>query len=158
MTDPFEKIAASPALSFTLNITSGAALLMMAAWFSYSLFSSREVDMPPRIINSISVEPSIVLAGKPFQAKANVTLNRLCPHEIHWSLVRKTDGVEVVKVIEPVRPPQLALGTQDLPLVTRYVPNTVAPGEYNFVSEVYDQCPDGHTYTSVRYPVPLTVR
>ncbi len=162
MTDPFEKIATSPLLSFTLNVTSGAALLLMAAWFSYNLFASRDVDLPPRLVNSVTIEPSIVLAGKPFKTSVNVTLNKLCPYEVHWSLTKQTagadGGLEVVKVIEPVKQPPPTLGTQDLPPTIRYVPNSVEPGEYKFISEVYDQCPDGHTYTSVRHNVSLTVR
>lgn len=158
MTDPFERVANSPMATFALNFASATALLVMATWFSYNLFSSREIDMPPRIVNSVTIEPSILLAGKPFQAKVNVTLNKLCPYEIHWSLIRQDNGLEVVKLVEPTKQPPATLGTQDLPPTTRYVPNSVEPGAYKFVSEVYDQCPDGHTYTSVRFPVALTVR
>lgn len=158
MNDPFERIANSPLASFTLNITSGAALLAMAAWFTYNVFSSREIDTPPRIVNSITVEPTILLAGKPFKTTVNVTLNKLCPYEVHWSLVREDNNLEVVKLVEPVKQPPAQIGTQDLPPSVRYIPNSVEPGAYKFISEVYDQCPDGHTYTSVRHNVSLTVR
>jgi hypothetical protein len=158
MTDPFERIANSPLASFVLNVASGGALLVMAAWFSYIMFSSREIDMPPRIVNTIAVEPTILLAGKPFKTTVNVTLNKLCPYEVHWSLVRTDNNLEVVKLVEPVKQPPPVIGTQDLPPIIRYIPNSVEPGEYKFISEVYDQCPDGHTYTSVRHNVSLTVR
>jgi len=31
-------------------------------------------------------------------------------------------------------------------------------GAYKYVSEVYDLCPDGKTYTSVRRNLPITIR
>jgi hypothetical protein len=141
-----------------LNCVSGLALVVAASWFSYNMFASRDADTPPRIVNSIVLEPTILLAGKPFIAHINVTLNKLCPYEVHWSLVRVGDGVEVVKIIEPVRQPPAVLGLQELPPAPRYVPQTVAPGQYKYVSEVFDLCPDGHTYISVRKNVELTIR
>jgi len=144
--------------TLVLNVSSGAALLFAAAWFSYTLFSARDAELPPRVVNSITIEPSILLAGKPFNANINVTLNRLCPYEVQWSLVRQSDGVEVVKIIEPLKPPPTQLGTQDLPPSPRYVPSSVEPGAYKYVSEVYDLCPDGKTYTSVRRNLPITIR
>jgi hypothetical protein len=144
--------------TFILNIVSGAALLAAASWFSYNIFSTKDAELPPRIVNSIQIEPAILLPGSKFKAHINVTLNRLCPYEVHWSLVRVTDGVEVVKVIEPIKPAPLTLGTQDLPVSDRYIPNAIGPGEYKYVSEVYDMCPDGHTFTSIRHDVPITIR
>ncbi len=159
MTDPFAKFYNSGSWgTLVLNVASGTALLCAAAWFSYNLFSTRDAELPPRIVNSIVLEPTILLAGKQFTARINVTLNRLCPYEVRWSLVRRTDGVEVVKIIEPVKQPPEQIGTQDLPITTRYVPATVEPGEYKYVSEVFDICPNGHTYTSVRRDIPLTIR
>jgi len=143
--------------SIGLNIISACALLAASAWFVNNVLSSRDAELAPRIVNSVVLEPTIVLAGKPFKAHINVTLNKLCPYEVHWSLVRP-DGVEVVKVIEPVKPAPAGTGTQDLPVSDRYVPNSISPGDYKYVSEVYDQCPDGHTYTSARQAVALTVR
>ncbi len=141
-----------------LNVVSGACLLAAATWFSFNLFSARDAELPPRVVNSITIEPTILLAGKPFNAHINVTLNKLCPYEVHWSLVRKPDGLEVVKIIEPVKQPPTALGPQELPAVVRYIPATVAPGEYKYVSEVLDLCADGHTYTSVRKGVDMVIR
>jgi hypothetical protein len=144
--------------SWLLNGVSVVALLAASAWFTSTILNTKEAELPPRVVNSITIEPSIVLAGKPFKAHVNVTLNRLCPYEIHWSLIRLSDGVEVLKVIEPVRQPPAAIGTQDLPVSERYIPNTMAPGDYKYVSEVYDQCANGHTYTSIRHNVAITVR
>jgi hypothetical protein len=141
-----------------LNAASGVALLLAATWFSYNLFSTRDAELPPRVVNSITLEPTILLAGKPFIAHVNVTLNRLCPYEVHWSLVRQIDGVEVVKIIEPIKQPPEVLGPQDLPTSTRFIPQSVEPGEYKYVSEVYDICNDGHTYTSVRRNVVMSIR
>lgn len=141
-----------------LNITSGAALLTAATWFSYSLFSTRDAELPVRVVNSITLEPSILLAGKPFIAHINVTLNRLCPYEVHWSLVRKADGLEVVKIIEPVKQPPAQLGTQELPISSRYVPASVEPGDYKYVSEVLDLCPGSRTFIAVRHNVDLSIR
>jgi hypothetical protein len=137
---------------------SGAALLIAATWFSYNLFSSRDAELPPRIINSITVEPAILLAGKPFTLHINVTLNRLCPSEVHWSLARKGDNVEVVKIIEPIKAPPDTLGTQNLPPILRYVPSAVEPGEYRYIAEVFDQCPGNRSVTSVKRTVDISVR
>lgn len=152
------KLVDNPRARLPLNIVSGAALCLTAAWFSFNVFAAKDAELAPRIVNSITLEPTILLAGKPFYAHINVTLNRLCPYEVHWSLVRKAGGVEAVKIIEPVEPPPAATGTQELPVITRFVPLSVSPGEYRYVSEVFDLCPDGHTYTSVRRNVDLTVR
>lgn len=144
-----------------LNWVSGAALLVAVTWFSYTLFNSREVDLPPRVINSITLEPTILLAGKPFNAHVNVTLNKLCPYEVQWSLVKhggSNEGLEVVKIVEPVHTAGDKLGTFEQDPVSRYIPSTVEPGEYKYVSQVYDICADGHTYTSVRRNVVITIR
>jgi hypothetical protein len=159
MADPFAKFYNSGTwATLTLNVFSGAALLCAAAWFSFTLFSSRDAGLPPRVINSLVLEPTILLAGKPFTTHINVTLNRLCPYEVHWSLVRQTDNVEVAKIIEPVQQPPAQIGTQDISPSQRWVPVSVTPGEYKYISEVYDICPGGHTYTSVRTSIPITVR
>lgn len=144
--------------TFWLNVVSGFALLCGAAWFSYNLFSTKDADLPPRVVNSVTIEPTTLLAGGPFIVHRNVTINRPCPYEVRWSLVRKEDGVEIIKVVEPVKQPPDQLGTQELPPVTRVVPPTVAPGEYKYVSEVFDICPDGHTYTSVRRNIEISIR
>lgn len=141
-----------------LNVVSGGALVTAATWFSFALFSARDAEVPPRIVNSITLEPTILLAGKPFAAHINVTLNRLCPYEVEWSLVRQGDGLEVVKIIEPVKQPPEKLGTQDLPPTTRYTPSSVDPGEYKYRSVVYDICSDGKTYTSIRREIPISIR
>lgn len=141
-----------------LNAVSVITLLAASAWFSYTIFSTMDAELPPRIVNSVSLEPSILLPNSKFKAHINVTLNRLCPYEVHWSLVSVSDGVERVKVIEPIKPAPTVLGTQDLPVSDRFVPDKIPPGEYKYVSEVYDMCPDGHTFTSVRHNVPITIR
>lgn len=141
-----------------LNIVSGAALIAASAWFVDNMMSAKEAELAPRIVNSIVLEPTILLAGKPFAAHINVTLNRLCPYEVEWSLVRQPGGVEAVKIHEPLRQPPEKTGTQDLPDTKRYVPSSVEPGEYKYVSVVYDICSDGHTYTSVRRNVDLSIR
>ena len=141
-----------------LNVVSGAALFLAVIWFSYTLFASRDLDVPPRIVNSITLEPTILLPGQSFDAKINVTLNRLCPYEVHWSLVRAIDNVEVVKIVEPVRVSPAQLGTQDIPSHIRIIPLSVERGRYKYVSEVFDLCPSGRTYTSVRRNVDITVR
>lgn len=148
----------NPYAKTALNITSGLALFCAAAWGSYTLFAAKDAEQPPRVVNSITLEPTVLLAGKPYVAHINVTLNRLCPYEVHWSLVRKTDNVEVVKIVEPIKAAPAALGTQDLPDAKRYIPYSVDPGDYKYISEVFDLCPDGHTYTSVRRNVDITVR
>lgn len=148
----------SPSKTTVLNMLSGVALFGAASWFSYNLFSARDAELPPRVVNSITIEPTILLAGKSFTAHINVTLNRLCPYEVHWSLVRQTDNVEVVKIVEPLKQPPAQIGNQDLPDVLRYIPSSVEPGEYKYVSEVFDLCADGKTYTSVRRNVNLTIR
>lgn len=158
MDDPFAKLYSGTVGTLALNVVSGAALLCAASWFSYNLFSTREADVPPRIVNSITIEPSILLAGKPFTARINVTLNKLCPYEVRWSLVRVADGLEVVRIIEPIKQPPAETGKQDLPPVQRYVPSSVAPGEYKYVSEVADICGQGHTYISVRKNADVIIR
>lgn len=158
MNNPFLKFYNSGTWqTLALNLVSGTALLVAAAWFSFTLFYSRDADLPPRVVNSISIEPTTLLVGKPFTARINVTLNRLCPYEVRWSLVRVDDNVEAIKIVLPIRQPPAALGTQDL-IVERFVPASVEPGEYKYVSDVSDLCPDGHTYISVRKNVNLTIR
>lgn len=148
----------STVATMALNVASGAALFCAAAWFSYNLFSTKDAELPPRVVNSISIEPTILLAGKPFTAHINVTLNRLCPYEVRWSLVRIADNLEVVKIIEPVKQPPEKTGTMELPNVTRYIPASIAPGEYKYASEVADLCENGHTYTTIRKNVDVIVR
>jgi hypothetical protein len=142
---------------YALNVSSGIALLVAAAWFSFNLFSTRDADLPARVINGVTLQPAILVAGKPFEVHVNVTLNKLCPYEVHWSLARRTDGVEVVKIIEPVRQPPSELGTQDLPLFTRYVPATVSPGEYRYLAEVFDLCQGAHDISSARRNIDITI-
>lgn len=154
----FDEIAKSKYATLALNIVSGCALVAASAWFVSNMLTAREVDLPPRIVNSITIEPTILLAGKPFNAHINVTLNKLCPYEVRWSLVRVWDGLEIVRIIEPIKQPPDALGPQDLPTVQRYVPSSVAPGEYKYVSEVADICGQGHTYISVRKNADVIVR
>lgn len=145
-------------ISTALNVVSGVALFCAAVWFSYTLFASRDLDVPPRIVNSITLEPTILLPGQQFDAHINVTLSRLCPYEVHWSLVRAIDNVEVVKIVEPIRGPPAQTGTQEVPSHIRVIPLSVERGRYKYVSEVYDLCPGGRTYTSVRRNVDITVR
>lgn len=156
----FNKLADSnnPYANGALNVISALALVSAASWFSYEMFSSRSIEQPPRIVNSITIEPTIVLPGTKFNAHINVTLSKLCPYEVHWSLVRKTDGLEVVKIVEPVQQPPASIGTMELPPFTRYIPASVAPGDYRYVAEVYDLCAEGHTYISVRHNADITVR
>lgn len=157
MNAPFA-ITKGQVTTWALNLVSGACLIAASAWLVNTMLASREADLPPRIVNSIMLEPTILLPGRAFKAHINVTLNKLCPYEIHWSLVRVADGVEVVKVIEPVKQPPAELGTQELPVSDRYIPSSTAPGEYQYVSEVFDLCGNGHTYISVRKNVSITVR
>jgi len=147
-----------PWSTILLNVSSALALLVAATWFSYNLFSTRDATVPPRIVHSITIEPSILLAGKPFVAHIDVTLNKLCPYEVHWSLVRRSDGVEVVKIIEPIKQPPAQLGRQELPVSTRYVPSSVEPGDYRYVSEVLDLCPGAKTTLAVRHNVDISIR
>lgn len=154
----FDKVLASRPATIALNVISGTMMVLAVAWFVNTMLGARDVDLPPRIVNSITLSPTILLAGKPFTANVNVTLNKLCPYEVQWSLVREGDGVEVVKIIEPVRQPPDKVGTFDLPPVTRYVPSSVEPGEYKYFSVAYDMCADGHTYTSPRKGIPLSIR
>jgi len=158
MYDPFEAMYKGTWGTRVLNVASGACLLAASAWFVNNLLSAREADVPPRVVNSITIEPSVLFAGKPFNAHINVTLNKLCPYEVRWSLVRIADGLEVVRIIEPVKQPPAELGRQDLPTVQRYVPASVAPGAYKYVSEVADICGQGHTYLSVRKNADVIVR
>lgn len=158
MYDPFEAMYRGTWGTRILNVVSGFALLAASAWFVNNLLSAREADVPPRVVNSITIEPTILLAGKPFIAHINVTLNKLCPYEVRWSLVRQADNVEVVRIIEPVKQPPAEIGTFDLPAVSRYVPATVEPGTYKYVSEVSDICGQGHTYLSVRKNADVIIR
>jgi hypothetical protein len=141
-----------------LNIAAGAALLAAATWFSYNLFSVRDGEVPVRTVNSITLEPTVLLSGHPFITHVNVTLTKLCPYEVHWSLVRRADGVEVVKIVEPIKEPPAQTGTQDLPPFNRYVPASVAPGEYKYFAEVLDLCPGSHATTPVRSNIDISVR
>lgn len=143
--------------TLALNVVTGAALVASASWFSYTLFNAREASINPREVESIVLEPTILTAGQPFFAHVKVKLNKLCPYEVHWSLVRRSDNVEIVKIIEPTVQPPAALGEQELPTKKRFVPSSVDPGEYTYVSEVFDHCSD-HIYTSVRRNVNLTIR
>lgn len=141
-----------------LNMASGTALLCAATWFSFTMFNTRDAELPVRIVNRITLEPTILLAGKPFVTHVNATLNKLCPYEVRWSLVRQGDGVEVVRIVEPVKDPPAQTGTQDLPPFNRYVPSTVQPGEYNYLAEVFDLCPGVHAVTPVRSSITISVR
>jgi hypothetical protein len=143
--------------TLTLNVTSGLALIGAAAWFSFTVFAAKEAAVPPRVVESIVLEPTILTAGQPFIAHIKVHLYKLCPYEVHWSLVRKSDHVEAVKIIDPIRQPPAQLGEQELAPIKRYIPQTVSPGDYTYVSEVFDICP-GTTYTSVRRNVDITIR
>lgn len=155
----FDELTKSQPATIALNVVSGACLIAASAWFVNNMLASRDAELPPRVVNSITLEPSILSAGKPFVAHIFVTLNKLCPYEVHWSLVKSSDNVEIVRIIEPVKQaPSSVLGPQELPPMTRYVPSSVPPGEYKYVSEVLDLCPDGHTYTSIRKNADLIVR
>jgi hypothetical protein len=143
---------------FALNIVSSVALVVAAAWFSYNMFSTKDAELPVRIVNRITLDPTVLLAGRPFVTHVNVTLNKLCPYEVRWSLVRKGDGVEVVRIVEPMQQPAAVTGTQDLPAFPRYVPATVQPGEYRYIAEVFDMCPGVHTVTPVRSSIDLAIR
>lgn len=159
MSNPFEKFYNTGTWrTLVMNLVSGTLLLLAAAWFSYNLFAARDAGQPVRVINSLRVEPAILLPGHPFTVYVNVTLTKLCPWEVQWSLARKTDGVQVVKIVEPVRPPAEKTGTQDLAPVTRFLPQTVEPGEYRYISEEFDQCPGAPTNISVRRDQLITVR
>jgi hypothetical protein len=158
MYDPFEHTSVGPWGTRALNVISGIALLSAATWFSYNLFATKDAELPPRIINKITLEPTILLAGKPFVTHVNVTLNQLCPYEVRWSLVRQSDNLEVVRIIEPIKQPPAEIGTQDLPPFNRYVPSSVQPGEYKYLAEVADLCPGGHAVTSVRSNVDISIR
>lgn len=158
MYDPFEQLYTGTWGTRVLNIVSGGALLCAATWFSYNLFSAKDAEVPPRIVNTITVEPTILLAGKPFSVRINVTLNKLCPYEVRWSLVRTADNVEVVRIIEPIKQPPANLGTQDLPTVARFVPSSVEPGVYKYVAEVADICSQGHTTLSIRKNADVIIR
>lgn len=158
MTDPFARFYNTGTWgTLCLNVVCGIALLGASAWFVNNLLSTRDADTPPRIVGAITIEPSILLPGKQFTAHIGVTLNRLCPYEVHWSLVRRSDNVEVAKIIEPVKQPPANLGLQEL-IVTRYIPLSVLPGDYQYISEVFDLCPNGQTYTSVRRHADITIR
>lgn len=143
---------------FALNAVSGIALLVAAAWFSFNMFATRDAELPVRVVNKLSLEPTILLAGKPFVTHVNVTLNKLCPYEVRWALVRQTDGVEVVRIVEPIKDPPAQTGTQDLPPSNRYVPSSVAPGEYRYMAEVFDFCPGAHGVTPVRKGLDISIR
>src|ERR1035437_7614978 len=143
-----------------LNGSAIVAVLGVAAWFSFIMVSlSNEETFTPRIINSIKIEPSNLHAGSTFKVFTNVTLNRLCPFQVKWSLVRKSDGVEVVKIVEPGQPALVQSGTQDLPPTKRLIPPAVAPGEYRYVSEETDLCPGagGLSVTAARHNINLIV-
>lgn len=141
-----------------LNVVSGVALLLAASWFSYTMFNTRDAELPVRVVNSITLEPTILLAGKPFLTRVNVTLNKLCPYEVRWALVRQTDGVEIVRIVEDVKEPPAQTGTQDLPPSKRYVPASVLPGEYRYMAEVFDLCPGAHGSTPVRKGLDISIR
>jgi hypothetical protein len=144
-----------------LNGSAMIAVLMAVSWFSLRMISlSNEENFTPRIINSIRIEPANLRAGSSFMVFTNVTLNRLCPFQVKWSLVRKVDGVEVVKIVEPVQSTITQSGTQDLPPTKRLIPTTVAPGEYRYVSEETDLCPGagGLSVTAARHNINITVR
>jgi hypothetical protein len=146
-----------PWATYLLNVVAATALIGGTAWLTYTLSAARNVQVPARIVEDIKIEPAILLAGKPFHIHIRVFLNKLCPYEVHWSLVRKADNVEVVKIVEPTKQPPAALGEQELAAADRWIPVGVAPGEYMYVSEVFDIC-GAHTYTSVRRNVDVTIR
>ncbi len=142
--------------SHLLNIVSGAALLFAASWFSYNIFQAKDSDVPPRIMKEFRIEPSILLVGKPFTIHATSYLSKLCPYEVHWSLVRKSDRVEVVRIVEPVQPAAKELGDVKYD-ITRYVPAGTAPGDYQYVSDTTDICPD-RVYPGSRRATDITIR
>lgn len=144
--------------TLALNVFAGIALLVGSSWFFHTWFGLRTEEQAPRVVNSITLEPTILLAGKPFYAHVNVTINRLCPYEVHWSLVERTSNVEAVKIIEQIKPAMTLLGTQDIPPVARWVPSSVGAGDYRYMVEVYDICGEGHTYVSVRRSADVTIR
>lgn len=140
---------------FVLNLVAGAAVIGAAAWFSYTIFSEPE-NSSPRVIQSISLEPVVLRPGDHFNVHLVEYLTRVCGRDIvHWSLVRVTDNIIVVQVLEQVQNDTEVPGTNHL-VHERIVPLGMTPGRYYYVATVEDDC-EGHAFFTAESPVPLTI-
>jgi hypothetical protein len=109
-----------------------------------------------RVINKVWIEPTTLHPGGQFVVHVNATINQLCPGETHWSLIRKADGVEVLKVIQPTTPTKIGENSFE---ATRLLPSTVPPGEYFYFASIYDYCgPNRATFLATTQHIPLTVK
>lgn len=113
------------------------------------------VVLRPRIIHKVWIEPTAMSPGGKFVVHIDATMNQLCPGETHWSIVRASDGVEVVNVTQPTVPTKLG---ENRLTNERTLPLTVLPGEYYYVASVHEFCgPDRTTYIVTTEHIPLTV-
>ena len=110
----------------------------------------------PRIIHKVWIEPTTMVPGQKFAVHIDVTMNQLCPGETHWSIIRASDGVEVLNITQPTVPTKL--GVNNL-ANTRTLPATVLPGEYYYIASVHEFCgPDRTTFIATTEHVPFTVK
>ena len=146
----------NPIWNMIFDVLLAGSIVFVAAFFSYTVFSSKQDVERPRIINRIWIEPTVISPGGSFKVHINDTMSQICPGETHWSIVRTADNVEVARTIQPTQPTHL--GDNDI-VVTRSVPTTAVPGNYYYVVTVYDFCgPNRTTYTAVTPHIPFVIR
>ena len=109
------------------NLFFSIVFLTAIAGGSYLLFESRNLDVARKNV-TISISPSEMAAGQDFQVDITQTLVLLCPYEVHWSLSRASDHVEVLSVIDDIRPAHTATGP-NVAKSHHFLPPGVAPGQ-----------------------------
>lgn len=136
------------------NFFFSIVFLVAIAGGSYLLFESRNLDVARKNV-TIRISPSEMAAGQEFQVDITQTLILLCPYEVHWSLSRASDHVEVLSVIDDIRPAHTATGP-NVAKSHHFLPPDVAPGQYVYTSKVTDLCNSGKSYITT-LSAPFTV-
>lgn len=130
------------------NYFFSALVVFSAAGVTYLYMRLYEREGAARIIEAVGitgVAPTYNMKpGSPVKIAMSSRLHSICPFEFQWSLVRLSDHVETVKVVEPVHD-----AARDVILTAHSIPANTVPGGYTFSVQIYDQCPT-HTYFSQR--------
>ena len=145
-----------PVLQWVINLGLAIGVVSAVAFFSYTIFTNKSNELHPRIIVSVSLEPTVLLPGRSFDVHIETVINAICPGEVHWALIRKADNVEIFSSLTSTQPSHLGKNNEIIP---RLIPPAIEPGEYFYVATVYDYCgPNRTTYVAVTKRIPFTVR
>lgn len=125
-----------------------ALILFSAAGVTYLYMTLYEREGAARVIEAVAitgVAPTYnITAGAQVKITMTSRLHQICPFELRWSLIRTSDHVEIVHVVEPVHE-----AARDETLTGHHIPGNAALGSYTLAMQIYDQCPD-RTYISQR--------